>query len=223
MRRRPRRWRESSACGVRDERGAHRAPGRRRGGDLLEHRHARRPARCRAASPASRSSARSRSLDLAEVERGAGRWPRPAAVAARLQPPLRPGHASVREAVASGEIGDVQLRPDHVPRPGAAAARLHGALRRAVPRHDDPRLRHGALRARRGGRRSTRSARCSSTRRSAAAATSTPRRSRSSPRPADRPDRQQPPGDLRVRPADRGVRLGRGMASGNRQSSTARR
>ena len=64
-----------------------------------------------------------------------------------------PAHASVRAAVIDGSVGDVHIAAHHQPRPGAAADRLHQGLRRDVPRHDDPRLRHGPLRHRqRGGR-----------------------------------------------------------------------
>ena len=50
--------------------------------------------------------------------------------------------------------------------PAPAAARLRAALGRHLPRHDDPRLRHGALRDRAArSSRSTRAAPCASTRR----------------------------------------------------------
>ena len=68
-------------------------------------------------------------------------------------------HASVRDAV----VERVDRRPphgaDHQPRPGAAADRLHRGLRRDLPRHDDPRLRHGPLRHRQRGRRGLRAGR----------------------------------------------------------------
>ena len=47
-------------------------------------------------------------------------------------------------------------RSHHQPRSRAAAARLCASLRRPVPRHDDPRLRHGAVAARRGAGASVR-------------------------------------------------------------------
>ena len=57
-----------------------------------------------------------------------------------------PAHRSVRDAVASGAIGDLHLvritSRDPAPPPLDYVARL----RRDLPRHDDPRLRHGALR-----------------------------------------------------------------------------
>ena len=49
------------------------------------------------------------SLDLAEVDRALDAVERPASRSSRLQPPLRPGHASVREAVAAGAIGEPHL------------------------------------------------------------------------------------------------------------------
>ena len=86
-----------------------------------------------------------------------------------------PAHASVQQAAASGELGAAAHGADHQPRSVTATDRLHRALRRAVPRHDDPRPRHGPLR-----HRAARSSRCSPTaacasiRRSARPATSTP-------------------------------------------------
>ena len=84
--------------------------------------------------------------------------------------------ARVRAAVASGRDRHAAPAAHHQPRPGAAAARLREGVGRHVPRHDDPRLRHGALpdRATRW-RRSTPRPACWSTRRSARRATSTPR------------------------------------------------
>ena len=93
----------------------------------------------------------------------------------RLQPPLRPQFRGAEEAAGRrrGRRGRAGHHP--VARPGAAAGLLHRALGRPVPRHDDPRFRHGALPARRGaGRGLRRSARRWSIRRSARPATSTP-------------------------------------------------
>ena len=69
---------------------------------------------------------------------------------ARLQPPLRP-LASRRCATALQARRDRQARAGrhHQPRPGPAARRLRQGLGRPVPRHDDPRFRHGALSRRR--------------------------------------------------------------------------
>ena len=79
-----------------------------------------------------------------------------------------------------GRRGRARHHPLARPRP--AAGLLHRALRRALPRHDDPRFRHGALPARRGRRsRSMRSAPRWSTRRSARPATSIPPRCRCRP------------------------------------------
>ena len=96
------------------------------------------------------------------------------------------------------------------PRPGAAADGLHRHLGRDLPRHDDPRLRHGALRGRQRGRRGLRARR-------GADRPGLRRRRRRRHRgghararerlPDD--DRQLAPGRLRLRPARRGLRLGR--------------
>ena len=93
----------------------------------------------------------------------------------RLQPPLRP----VVQGAARSHPGrrDRQARAgrDHQPRPWPAAGRLHRGLGRPVPRHDDPRLRHGPLPDGRDRRRCTRSAPIWSSRRSSRPATSMPR------------------------------------------------
>ena len=102
------------------------------------------------------------SLDLAEVDRAL------AAVEAAGVPfqigfnrRFDPAHAAVAAAVADGEVGEPQLVRITSRDPGAAADGVRARLGRDLPRHDDPRLRHGALR-RRAARssRSTRAARC---------------------------------------------------------------
>ena len=94
----------------------------------------------------------------------------------RLQPPLRPELQRAQAPARRGRSRRGRAGGDHQPRPGAAAARLPQGLGRHVPRHDDPRLRHGALAARRrAGRGVRRGARRSSTRRSPRPATSTRR------------------------------------------------
>ena len=61
-----------------------------------------------------------------------------------------PNFAALQKRLARrrGRRGRAGHHP--VARPGAAAGLLYRALRRPVPRHDDPRFRHGALPARRG-------------------------------------------------------------------------
>ena len=70
-----------------------------------------------------------------------------------------PAHASVQEAVAGGRIGEPHPGPDLQPRPGAPAAGVRPDIRRPVPGHDDPRLRHGPVRHRLRGRRGVRAGR----------------------------------------------------------------
>ena len=89
------------------------------------------------------------SLDLAEVDRAL------AAVAAAGVPfqigfnrRFDPGHAAVAAAVADGSVGEPQLARISSRDPAPPPNRLHRDLRRHLPRHDDPRLRHGALRGR---------------------------------------------------------------------------
>ena len=128
----------------------------------------------------------------------------------RLQPPLRSEFRRAAEARSrDGEIGDVELVTIISRDPGAAAGLLHRALGRPVPRHDDPRFRHGALPARRGARRGPcASARRWSTRRSARPATSTPPPVHDADRlRQDLPDLQFAPRHLWLRPAHRGARL----------------
>ncbi len=94
----------------------------------------------------------------------------------RLQSPLRPlvpphppGHRRRRDRRR-------RIGADREPRPVAAAGRLREALGRPVPRHDDPRPRHGALAARRGAGRGHGPRQLPGrSRRSAPRATSTPR------------------------------------------------
>ena len=128
----------------------------------------------------------------------------------RLQPSLRSG-TRVGTCRGRRRIGRRPAhRADHQPRPGAAADRLHQGVGRNVPRHDDPRLRHGPVRhGQRGGRcvRPGRRACRSGDRRG--------RRCRHGGRhaaPRERlhhDDRQQSPGRVRLRPARRGIRFGR--------------
>ena len=121
------------------------------------------------------------SLDLAEVDRAlGGDRRRRRAVPDRLQPPVRPGARLGSRGGRVGRGGRSAPGADLEPRPRAAAARVRQDLRRTVPRHDDPRLRHGQVRDRqRGGRgvRARRAADRAVVR--ARPATSTPRWSRS--------------------------------------------
>ncbi len=113
-----------------------------------------------------------READLARPRRGrprAGRRRRGRrAVPDRLQPPLRP-RPRRRCATPSprGEVGEPQLVRISSRDPAPPPLEYVRALGRDLPRHDDPRLRHGPLR-RRAARssRSTPAARCASTRRS---------------------------------------------------------
>ena len=105
------------------------------------------------------------SLDLAEVDR-ALREVEAAGVPFQIGFNRRfdPAHQAVHDAVAGGDGRRAAARAHLQPRPRAAAARLRRGLRRDLPRHDDPRLRHGALRRRLGGRRGVRARRaCGST------------------------------------------------------------
>ena len=152
------------------------------------------------------------SLDLATVDRAL------AAVEAAGVPfqigfnrRFDPAHASVARRGRDGAGRRAASRADHEPRPRPAAAGVRPRLGRDLPRHDDPRLRHGPLRHRLArSSRSTRAARSASTPRSARPATSTPRSccSTHAERLPDG-DRQLAPRGLRLRPARRGVRVGR--------------
>ena len=109
------------------------------------------------------------SLDLAEVDRAlAAVEAAGVAVPDRLQPPLRPrprvGRARRSPTATVGEPHLVRISSrDPAPPPLEYVARLG----RDLPRHDDPRLRHGPLRDRQRGRRGLRARRaCASTRRS---------------------------------------------------------
>ena len=147
------------------------------------------------------------SLELAELDRAL------AAVEAAGVPfqigfnrRFDPAHAAVREAVPTGGRRAAP-RPDHQPRPRPAAAGVHASLRRAVPRHDDPRLRHGPLRDRHRGRRGVRArGRADRPRdRRGRRRRHGGRHARARRRLPDG-DRQLPPRRLRLRPARRGVR-----------------
>ena len=85
------------------------------------------------------------SLDLALVDRAlAGRRGGRGAVHDRLQPALRPG-PQVGARPGGRRLGRRPARPaDHQPRPRGPAAGVHRGQRRHLPRHGDPRLRHGA-------------------------------------------------------------------------------
>ena len=118
-----------------------------------------------------------------------------------------PSFREVRERVAAGEIGTIRAAADHQPRPAAAARGLSRRVRRHVPRHDHPRLRHGPLpagRDRRGpGDDVARTVwRCSRRRRT------TPRRSSSCARRPGPCARSSTAASLRLRlrPAPRGLR-----------------
>ena len=66
-----------------------------------------------------------------------------------------PSFADIRARVSGGRDRHARAADDHQPGPGAAACGVRRHLRRAVPGHDDPRLRHGPLlpgRRRRGQR-----------------------------------------------------------------------
>ena len=120
-----------------------------------------------------------------------------------------PNFAALQKRLDDGDVGEVETGDDPVARSRPAAGLLHRALGRPVPRHDDPRFRHGALPARRGaGRGASPSARRWSIRRSARRATSTRRRCccKTASR-QDLPDLQFAPRHLRLRPAHRGARL----------------
>ena len=60
---------------------------------------------------------------------------------------------ALKRALDDGPDRPARAGLDHLARPRPAAGRLHRGLGRAVPRHDDPRLRPRALAARRGAGR----------------------------------------------------------------------
>ena len=66
-----------------------------------------------------------------------------------------PSFADIRSRGRGGRDRHARAADDHQPRPGTTARGLRRHLRRAVPRHDHPRLRHGPLlpRRRRRGQR----------------------------------------------------------------------
>ena len=100
------------------------------------------------------------SLDLAEVDRALAAVD-DAGVPFQIGFNRRfdPAHAAVREAVARRRGRRSAPRAHLQPRPRAAADGLRARVRRDLPRHDDPRLRHGALRDRQRGRRGVRARR----------------------------------------------------------------
>ena len=67
-----------------------------------------------------------------------------------------PSFATLRRRIADGRDRRGRARHDPVARSLAAAGGLPGTVGRAVPGHDDPRLRHGALPPRRGAGRGAR-------------------------------------------------------------------
>ena len=126
------------------------------------------------------------SLDLAEVDRALAEV-QAAGVPFQIGFNRRfdPAHQSVRDAVADGHVGEPQLVRISSRDPAPPPLEYVACVRRDLPRHDDPRLRHGALRRRLGGRRGVRQRdACRSTRASRTPATSTPRWSRSCTRAA---------------------------------------
>ena len=150
--------------------------GRRRRRHLHEHRHPRRADHARRRAGLADVL---READLArpgDGRRHAGRRRQGRDVSAgRLQPPLRPGPRGGPRGRRRRLARDAVPRQDHQPRPPAATGHLPRPLGRDVPRHDDPRLRHGQVhrRAATSSRSTPPSAPPSSTRRSARSATST--------------------------------------------------
>ena len=67
-----------------------------------------------------------------------------------------PNFAALQQARRRGRDRRARNRLDHLARSRAAAALLYRALRRPVPRYDDPRFRHGPVRSRRGAGRGQR-------------------------------------------------------------------
>ena len=159
---------------------------RRRGGDLHEHRHPRRADHRSPPRRASRRSARSRSRSTSPRSTRRSRRSTTAGTLLqvgfnrRFDPAIRPCSAAGGERRARRRCGLVKITSrDNCPPPVAYLA----TLGRHVPRHDDPRLRHGPLRrgqrGRRGVRRRRRARRpgdrarsATSTRRSSCCATS---------------------------------------------------
>ena len=97
------------------------------------------------------------SLDLAAVDRALAAV-QAAGVAFQIGFNRRfdPAHAAVARAVSEGEIGEVQILRITSPRSRPAADRVRAHVGRDLPRHDHPRLRHGALRRPERGRRGVR-------------------------------------------------------------------
>ena len=83
-------------------------------------------------------------------------------------------HASVRAAVVDGSVGDLHIVRITSRDPAPPPISVHRGVGWHLPRHDDPRLRHGPVRHRQRGRRGVRRRLpCESIRRSARPATST--------------------------------------------------
>ena len=136
----------------------HRGQGHRRGPDRHADRHPCRPDRAVRAGQARRSSARSRSTSTRSASRPASRSSTRPAVPLMIGFNRRfdPNFAALKARLADGAIGDVEMVTIISRDPGAAADLLHRALGRPLPRHDDPRFRHGPLPARRGAGRGPR-------------------------------------------------------------------
>ena len=72
---------------------------------------------------------------------------------ARLRAPLRPrASRRARRRFGTGEIGELHQVIDHLARSGPRARGLPQGVGRHLPRHDDPRFRHGPLHPGRGDR-----------------------------------------------------------------------
>ena len=196
---------------------------RRRRGDLHVDRHPRRADHDR------RRGGRGDLLREADLPRPRRRRRRPGrrrgrrrAPPRRVQPALRSGPCLGAAGCGVGRARAAAHGADHQPRSVTATHRLHRALRRAVPRHDDPRPRHGPLRHRERGRRGVRRRR-----RAHRSGDRRGRRHRHRGRPPPprrrlpHGDRQQPGVRLRLRPAGRGVRHGRHGRLGEPHRATA--
>ena len=198
----------------------------RRRRDLQQHRHACAAARSRPPRPGRRSSARSRCRSISA--RSTRRWPWSRDLGVPLQIGFNrrfdPAHASVRDAVASRRGRRRAPRAHHQPRSRAAADRVRQGLGRVVPRHDDPRLRHGPVHHRLArSPRSSPGPRCGSIRRSARPAMSTPRSS-CSPTPTVRSRRSTTAARrCTATTSGRGLRLGRHGARATTHCSTPAR
>ena len=126
----------------------------------------------------------------------------------RLQPPIRPGARLGPRGRGFGRGRRAAPGADLEPRSRAAAVGLRQALGGPVPRHDDPRLRHGQVRDRRRGGRGVRARRAPD--RAVVRGGRRHRHGGGDARPRGRlpdHDRQLTSRRVRLRPARRGVRL----------------